>query len=127
LRKNELSGFIPEAFFQLTSLVYMDVSSNNLIGSVDLAYFQRLSDLTVLDLSYNKLQVMDADDSNPVGTSYLVGLHHLGLASCNITRFPRFLRHVKCMSYLDLSCNKISGDVPNWVWETTWSSIESFT
>uniref|UniRef100_K3YN83 Leucine-rich repeat-containing N-terminal plant-type domain-containing protein n=1 Tax=Setaria italica TaxID=4555 RepID=K3YN83_SETIT len=80
-KNNELSGFIPKAIFQLTSLVYIDVSSNNLI--------------------------------------------ELRLASCKITQFPRFLRHVDHISYLDLSCNKISGDIPNWIWETTWNDMES--
>jgi Leucine-rich repeat (LRR) protein len=122
---NELSGFIPKAVFQVTSLVSVDVSSNNLIGSVDLAHFRRLTYLTVLHLSYNELHVMASEDNNPVDTGYLAGLHELGLASCNITQFPRFLRHVNHMSYLDLSCNKISGDIPNWVWETTWSVRES--
>ncbi|WVZ95194.1 hypothetical protein U9M48_040990 [Paspalum notatum var. saurae] len=123
LGNNALSGFIPKAFFQLTSLVYIDVSSNNLIGSVDLAHFWRLSDLASLHLSYNKLHVMDADDSNPVDTTYLTGLNELGLASCNMTRFPWFLRHITRISYLDLSCNKISGDVPNWVWGPAWNNF----
>ncbi|RCV30170.1 hypothetical protein SETIT_6G072400v2 [Setaria italica] len=122
---NELSGFIPKAIFQLTSLVCIDVSSNNLIGSVDLAHFRRLTYLTVLHLSYNKLHVMASEDNNPVETSYLAGLGELGLASCKITQFPRFLRHVDCITYLDLSCNKISGDIPNWIWEKTWNVVQS--
>ncbi|XP_034600358.1 receptor like protein 24 isoform X2 [Setaria viridis] len=124
-KNNELSGFIPKAIFQLTSLVCIDVSSNNLIGSVDLAHFRRLTYLTVLNLSYNKLHVMASEDNNLVETSYLAGLQELGLASCKITRFPRFLRHVDRISYLDLSCNKISGDIPNWIWEMTWNVMES--
>ncbi|XP_072150579.1 receptor like protein 24 isoform X2 [Setaria viridis] len=120
-KNNELSGFIPKAIFQLTSLVCIDVSSNNLIGSVDLAHFRRLTYLAVLNLSYNKLHVMASEDNNPVETSYLAGLRELRLVSCKITQFPRFLRHVDHISYLDLSCNKISGDIPNWIWETTWN------
>ncbi|KAL6596911.1 hypothetical protein ACP70R_047045 [Stipagrostis hirtigluma subsp. patula] len=120
LSNNALSGFIPGAFFQVTSLVYIDVSSNNLMGSIDLAHFWRLSKLTGLHLSNNKLHVMDSDGNNPLAT-YLSELHGLGLASCNITQFPRFLRRVNLISYLDLSCNKISGDVPNWIWEK-WSN-----
>jgi Leucine-rich repeat (LRR) protein len=104
----------------------MLISSNNLIGSVDLAHFRILSYLTVLDLSYNELHVMSSDNNDPADTSYLAGLNVLGLVSCNITQFPRFLRHVNRISHLDLSCNKISGDIPNWTWEMTWSVRGSY-
>lgn len=70
-----------------------------------------------LHISYNGLHVMHAYGNNPLAT-YLNGLHGLGLATCNITQFPRFLRRLNYISYLDLSSNKISGDVPNWIWET---------
>jgi Leucine-rich repeat (LRR) protein len=119
LSNNALSGFIPEAFFQPTSLVHIDVSSNKLIGSVDLSHFRRLSKLVSLDLSNNELHVLDADANSSLATS-LAGLRKLGLASCNMTRFPRFLRHLNYISYLDLSHNKISGHVPNCIWEA-WS------
>lgn len=117
---NSLSGFIPEAFFQLSSLVYIDVSSNNFMGSIDLNRFGRLNALSVLDLSHNELHVTDTDGNNPLAT-YLSGLHGLGLAACSVTQFPRFLRRLNYISSLDLSSNNISGDVPNWIWET-WSS-----
>uniref|UniRef100_A0A804RKC2 non-specific serine/threonine protein kinase n=1 Tax=Zea mays TaxID=4577 RepID=A0A804RKC2_MAIZE len=117
LSNNALSGFIPKAFFQLTSLVALDVSSNKFMGSLDLTQFWRLRELTILDLSNNELHVTDANDDNIVHTKYLTRLQHIGLTSCNITQFPRFLRHVKYITYLDLSCNKISGNVPNWLWD----------
>ncbi|KAL6658852.1 hypothetical protein ACP70R_002892 [Stipagrostis hirtigluma subsp. patula] len=121
LSHNELSGPFPNGFFQLTSLVYLDIRSNNLVGLVDLTKLLRLRNLDVLHLSNNKLCVMDREGNDPLST-YQSGPTKLGLASCNITRFLRYLTHFKHISYLDLSCNKISGDVPNWVWET-WSSL----
>ncbi|AQK41746.1 Cf2-like protein [Zea mays] len=121
LSNNALSGFIPKAFFELTSLGALDVSSNNFTGSLDLSHFWRLHELTMLDLSNNWLHVMDADDDNLVDISYLSELQDIRLASCNVIRFPRFLRQVKSISYLDLSRNKIDGNVPNWLWDKLWS------
>lgn len=122
LNNNVLSGFIPEPFFHLTSLVYIDFSWNNLIGSVDLSHFWRLNELAVLDLSNNELHVKDTDGDNLPAT-YLARLQRLMLASCKITQFPRSLRRLDHVCDLDLSSNKISGDVPNWIWEKTGSNL----
>lgn len=65
----------------------------------------------------------DAVGKKPLPT-HLAGLIKLGLASCNITRFPRFLTWTDRIWFLDLSCNKISGDVPNWIWETGSNALE---
>lgn len=122
LSGNNLSGPIPKTIFQLTSLVYLDVSSNNLIGSIELNSFWRLRNLVVLHLSNNKLRVMDTKDNKPLST-YLGGPTEFGLASCNIVRFPKSLTHIKLISYLDLSCNIISGAIP----QQTWDVFKSFT
>ncbi|KAL6857260.1 hypothetical protein ACP4OV_018642 [Aristida adscensionis] len=120
LSHNELSGPIPKAFFKLTGLTYLDLRSNNLIGLVDLTSFRRLRNLDVLFLSNNKLSVTDRESNSSLST-YLAEPTMLGLASCNITGFPRYLAQIKHVSYLDLSCNKISGEVPNWILEN-WSN-----
>lgn len=71
-------------------------------------------------LSNNRLCVMDGEGSSSSPT-HLSETVELGLASCNITRFPRSLMRMKKISYLDLSYNKISGDIPKEMWGT-WSS-----
>lgn len=124
LSNNALSGFIHEAFFQLSCLVAIDFSSNKLMGSIDLAQFWRLSKLNYLDLSNNELHITDTEGNNPLAT-YLAGLYELGLASSKIYQFPLFLRRLKYLSALDLSSNEISGDVPNWVLETWSGSLNS--
>ncbi|TVU43453.1 hypothetical protein EJB05_09926, partial [Eragrostis curvula] len=120
LSENGFSGPIPKAFFQLTSLIHMDLRSNNLIGLVDLAWFWRLRNIITLDLSHNKLFVIDEEGNSPLPSDWS-GPQELGLASCNITQFPRSLMHNKYILDLDLSCNQIIGGVPNRLWET-WSS-----
>ncbi|KAL6857261.1 hypothetical protein ACP4OV_018643 [Aristida adscensionis] len=124
LSYNELSGPIPKAFFKLTGLTNLDLRSNNLIGMVELTSFWRLRNLDTLFLSNNKLCVTDRESNSSLST-YLAEPTMLGLASCNITGFPRYLAQIKHVSYLDLSCNKISGDVPNWIWEN-WSNSLSY-
>lgn len=116
LSNNNFSGHIPKAFYQVTSLMELDLRSNNLIGLVDLASLWRFTNVDILHLSNNKLSVTDAGLTNPSPSDWF-GPHVLGLSSCNITQFPRSLMHSKLIVYLDLSCNKIIGDVPNWLWE----------
>ncbi|XP_044974542.1 receptor-like protein 7 [Hordeum vulgare subsp. vulgare] len=120
LSRNLLAGQFPKSFFQLSELSGLEINLNNFVDSVDLSSFGRLRKLTALDLSHNKLSVTIDEGNNPLSTS-LFGLDELGLACCNITKFPSFLTHVDRMVYLDLSCNKITGDIPNLIWER-WSN-----
>ena len=75
-----------------------------------------------LYLSHNKLTVTEGEGSNSSSTypSRLVGL---GLASCNVTKIPNLLMGLKNMNDLDLSSNKISGDIPNWKWNNDLSRL----
>ncbi|TVU43448.1 hypothetical protein EJB05_09921, partial [Eragrostis curvula] len=120
LSNNELSGPIPKALLQLTSMIQLALSSNNLIGLVDLDSLWRLSNIDFLCLSHNKLSVIDSEGTSPLPPDWSAP-YILELASCNITQFPRSLALSKFTFYLDLSCNKISGDIPKQFWET-WSS-----
>ncbi|XP_037403943.1 receptor like protein 22-like [Triticum dicoccoides] len=122
LSTNELTGNIPKSFFQLKNLAYLDIGSNYLVGSLDLSSFWRLGNLVHLSLSHNNLSVMDMDgEGNNSLSTYLPRVTKLELASCNLTGFPSLLEHVKQVSYLDLSCNRISGAVPKLVW-VTWNN-----
>jgi len=38
------------------------------------------------------------------------------LSSCNIPEFPNFLENQTTLYYLDISANKIGGQVPQWLW-----------
>ncbi|KAF7020555.1 hypothetical protein CFC21_033637 [Triticum aestivum] len=120
LSGNELAGQFPNSFFQLTDLVCLEINENNFVGSLDLSSFWRLRKLSSLDLSHNKLSVTNEEGTTSFST-YLPGLKTLGVACCNITKIPRILTRLHDMSYLDLSCNKITGDIPKLIWER-WSS-----
>lgn len=123
MSNNEFSGPFPKLFFDLTSLIRLDLRWNNLIGVVDLSSFWKLRNIEILHLSYNKLHVTDTTDDSPLPSVDWSGPHVLGLASCNITQFPRSLIRSKYISYLDLSCNKISGDIPKQMWKICSSTI----
>lgn len=122
LNMNELTGKIPHSFFEVTSLEYLHLSSNNLVGLVDLTSSWKLGRLRSLKLSNNKLSVMGAEGNNS-SSAYPSGLQTLWLARCNMTEFPNFLTRPNNPIDLDLSCNKLSGNIPNWIWGQSLSSL----
>ncbi|CAD6248268.1 unnamed protein product [Miscanthus lutarioriparius] len=115
LEMNNLTGQIPQSLLVLPNLTKLDIEGNNLMGSVDLASLWG-EKLTSLFLSYNKLTVIEGEDTNNSSSTYPHQLMDIGLASCNMTKIPKLLMHAKYVTYLDLSSNKISGDIPSWIW-----------
>ncbi|KAK4407620.1 Receptor-like protein 35 [Sesamum angolense] len=114
LRDNRLEGQIPESFFTLERLEYLDLSYNFFNGTVQLEKFQRLQNLGVLVLSNNNLSV-DTSITN-TSLSTFPQLSGLALASCKLHKFPDLINQHE-LKILDLSNNRITGEVPNWIWE----------
>ncbi|GJZ48718.1 leucine-rich repeat-containing protein [Tanacetum coccineum] len=115
LSGNKLEGEVPKSFFELRKLRVLLLSSNNLSGTVRTIDFQdRLSNLTTLDLSFNNLSIMTSDNLTLV--SRLPKFSSLKLASCNLKKFPNLRNQTKLIT-LDLSDNKIQGEIPNWIWK----------
>ncbi|XP_057797665.1 receptor-like protein 7 [Salvia miltiorrhiza] len=115
LSDNSFSGNIPHSLFALPSLLELDLSYNQFNGTFQLDKFLSLANLTLLDLSHNRLSV---DVGNLNSTSYgNLQLKGLGLASCNLSHFPNFIKYLD-MEYLDLSYNRIGGEIPSWIWGT---------
>ncbi|XP_058111885.1 receptor-like protein 7 [Magnolia sinica] len=123
LDSNKLQGMIPRFIFQLTKLQLLYLSSNNFSGVVELGLFQNLKNLYHLDLSDNNLSVQYGS-----GNSTFVSFpqfQSLLLRACNISTFPNFLRNQLQLSELDLSNNKIGGEIPKWIWEVGYGSLNS--
>ncbi|XP_040948470.1 receptor-like protein 7 [Gossypium hirsutum] len=110
LENNKLQGPLPSSIFQLLNLTLLSLSSNNLSGVIEFRMFSNLPNLEDLDLSYNSLSLT----SNTTST---VNLTSLFLSSCNLSEFPQFLKGLKSLESLDLSCNKIEGKIPQWMQE----------
>ncbi|XP_066317741.1 receptor like protein 22-like isoform X2 [Miscanthus floridulus] len=115
LKMNNLTGQIPRSLLVLPNLKDLEIDGNNLMGSVDLASLWG-KNLTSLFLSYNKLTVIEGEGINNSLSTYPYQLVKLGLASCNMIKIPKLIMHAKHMILLDLSSNKISGDIPSWIW-----------
>ncbi|TVU21717.1 hypothetical protein EJB05_31372, partial [Eragrostis curvula] len=117
------SGQIPPHLFNLTQLEVLDIHSNNLIGTISLRSFFKLPNLISLNLSNNKLSVVDGEDNS--SWAPIKYMDTLRLASCNISKLPNALKHIYGVQFLDLSVNRIHGEVPQWAWKN-WNYMHVF-
>ena len=112
LGTNRLKGTLLESFGQLSELVYLDVSFNNLIGILSEENFSKLSKLKYLLLSYNFFTLNVSSHCVPP-----FQIHFLEMGSCHLgPSFPPWLKSQKEVEYLVLSNASISSSIPNWFW-----------
>ncbi|XP_030925501.1 receptor-like protein 7 isoform X1 [Quercus lobata] len=114
LSSNNLEGPLPASVINLQGIKSLLFSYNKFNGSFQLDGIQQLRNLSNLDLSYNKLSI------NYNGTTSSLLFPHFTtfkLASCNLRKFPDFLRNQSKLNTLDLSKNQIHGEIPNWIWK----------
>ncbi|XVF18631.1 hypothetical protein REPUB_Repub11eG0039200 [Reevesia pubescens] len=112
LKNNDIIGPIPNSFFELENLIELDLSSNNLSGTVKSNMLSKLEKLEDLDLSNNRLLSLSCSGNDVNHTFPKLGSVHF--SSCNVSRFPNFLRTAKSLYTLDLSNNKIQGSISQW-------------
>ncbi|GKV49918.1 hypothetical protein SLEP1_g56641 [Rubroshorea leprosula] len=112
LFNNEISGSIPSFFFDLVNLTSVDLSSNNLTGTITATMLSKLVYLGYLDLSNNSLLSL-SNNGTSINYSF-PNLQYLLFSSCNIHKFPSFLRKAEKLQELDISKNKISGQIHKW-------------
>ncbi|KAH0928862.1 LOW QUALITY PROTEIN: hypothetical protein HID58_014589 [Brassica napus] len=96
-------------FLHLKSLTLLDISHLNSRSMLDLSLFSNFTSLTLLHLSGNNLHISSTLHlPSPIGS--------LGLSSCNISEFPKFLRTQTGLFFLNISANQFQGHVPEWLW-----------
>ncbi|KAK4778024.1 hypothetical protein SAY87_018211 [Trapa incisa] len=108
---NKLQGPIPSSFSQLKNLTNLFLASNNLNGTLQLDIFSKLDKLQTLLLSFNNF----SQTVEPEGGDVFMQVQVMGLASCNLRKFPEFLRNKSGWYWLDLSYNKFEGQIPAWL------------
>ncbi|KAL0928941.1 hypothetical protein M5K25_000877 [Dendrobium thyrsiflorum] len=113
---NKLQGPIPGSLFQLSRLSLIFLASNNFSEVMELELIKDHKDLFSLDLSNNALSLSSWKANEGSSPSDYPRLAILALASCNLTKIPAFLKYHHNIGTLDLSNNKIHGEIPSWIW-----------
>ncbi|KAL5543338.1 hypothetical protein UlMin_007122 [Ulmus minor] len=120
LRLNNLNGTLPNSLGQLSELSTFDISSNHLTGLITDTHFQKLVNLTYLDLSFNSFKLNFSSNWNPP-----FQLVYLRMGSCHFgTSLPSWLKSQESLLSLDFSNASISGSIPPWFWNIS-NGIES--
>jgi hypothetical protein len=112
---------ISNTIFNLKNLENLDLSDNYFNGIVKLDEFFKLKNLFTLHTSGNQLSLLTNDQFSANATLQSFG--SLGFSSCNLSEFPNFLRNQHELEHLNLSNNKIHGQVPEWMWNTSTRSL----
>ncbi|CAL9204300.1 unnamed protein product [Musa hybrid cultivar] len=111
LGSNNLNGMLPEGIKLLKGLVELFLDNNSLsLSEDDLA---NLSSLKYLDISYNSIYLKKNDDWIPP-----FQLNTLSMGLCQILpipQFPKWLRTQTTLSELYLSNTGIKETIPNWL------------
>uniref|UniRef100_A0ACD6AIS3 Uncharacterized protein n=1 Tax=Avena sativa TaxID=4498 RepID=A0ACD6AIS3_AVESA len=107
LSANRLHGAIPEPVMMMENLNLLNISSNLMFGSIP-ANIVMLKNLVELYLDHNKLS-----GSIPRGLGNLTNLEYLGLSGNQLSStIPPSLFHIDSLIMLDLSQNFLDGPLP---------------
>ncbi|XVF78908.1 hypothetical protein PTKIN_Ptkin14bG0175700 [Pterospermum kingtungense] len=99
----------PNFLTTLDSLTHLDLSYNRILV-IEAHMFLNLGSLEILDLSHNN--ALSVTNNSNV-TLVLPNLIELKLSCGNITQFPNFLTTQDSLIHLDLSSNKMIGEIPS--------------
>ncbi|CAN6825933.1 unnamed protein product [Brassica oleracea] len=123
LRKNPFEGKILDLISNFTTLKYLGISFQNISYPINLNFFSSLKSLLRLDLSGNSVMETSISSDSDVPRN----LEKLLLSSCDISKFPKFVRSLDRLEHIDISNNKrkncqnttekqLHWKVPEWFW-----------
>uniref|UniRef100_A0A0D9YBD3 non-specific serine/threonine protein kinase n=1 Tax=Oryza glumipatula TaxID=40148 RepID=A0A0D9YBD3_9ORYZ len=113
LSNNSLTGPIPLWVGKLTNLTILDLSFNKLEGVIHEGHLSGLARLYWLTLSNNLLAIR----VNSTWVPPFKQITQIELRSCQLgPKFPTWLRWLTHVKNLDISNTSISDKVPDWFW-----------
>ncbi|XP_030481510.2 receptor-like protein EIX2 [Cannabis sativa] len=115
---NSLTGTIPLSISKITGLTTLVISNNKLSGKIP-DFWNDLSFLYILDVSNNSLS-----GTIPSSIGFLNNIRFLVLSKNNFSgELPSSLKNCSELISLDLSENKFFGEIPTWLGEKYMRSL----
>jgi hypothetical protein len=117
LSNNNLAGSLPNWMFSNeTALIYLGLANNLLVGSLDLMW-QQQSNLKMINISMNFFRGQLPTDVSSVFPNLKV----LYASYNNISgHLPSSLCNISNLEFVDLSNNRITGEVPSCLFTDCW-------
>ncbi|KAK3423937.1 hypothetical protein EUGRSUZ_F00688 [Eucalyptus grandis] len=118
LENCKFTRHIPSSIWNLNQLQVLYINRNSFCGVVEFELFTKFKNLRIPFVSHELNLIYDTLEYT------FPKLEILGLYSCNLTKLPYFLNSLKRLTYLDLSSNRIGGEIPMWFWGVSHDTLE---
>ncbi|CAL9235337.1 unnamed protein product, partial [Arabidopsis halleri] len=109
---NHFEGQIIEPISKLINLTHLDLSFLNTSSPIDLSLLSSLKSLVSLKLSGNSISPASLSSDSYIPLT----LEILSLKHCGIREFPNILKNLQSLEFMDISENRIKGEIPEWLW-----------
>ncbi|KAL1216779.1 Receptor-like protein 14 [Cardamine amara subsp. amara] len=112
LSSNQFTGNMPSSFSSLESLEYLSLADNDFTGFFLLDPLANLTKLKVFKLSSTS-DMVQIDTEGTWQPKFQ--LRVAALPFCSLEKIPNFFVYQKNLRLVDLSNNRLSGDIPTWL------------